>query len=87
VAGGAVVGATVAPALAVAMVGTGGAPHGSGAHAFAGAVAGYAVDVAIEKLTHKTGPGDSRVGLNPWFLANLVPPAIGATLAYDVSHR
>jgi hypothetical protein len=73
--------------LALRTVGTGGAPHGNGADAFAGAVAGYAVDVAIEKLTHKTGPGDSRIGLNPWFLANLVPPAIGATLAYDVSHR
>jgi hypothetical protein len=70
-----------------AAVGTGGAPHGNGADAFAGAVAGYAVDFAVAKPTRKTAPGASRVGLNPWFLVNLVPPAIGATLAYDLSHR
>jgi hypothetical protein len=86
---GGATGATFGPALAVRMVGTGGAPHGSTADAVAGTLVGWAATLVATPLVSKIPLVRSHPdGLLPLaYLAAFALPAVGATLAYDRSHR
>ena len=86
---GAAVGATVAPALAVKVVGTGGAPHGITADAIGGAAVGWIGTLAVGSLyaaTPLSKASNPVVGIATIAVA-VALPAIGATLAYDRSRR
>lgn len=85
---GGVTGAVVGPAIAVRMIGTGGAPHGNGADAVAGTMAGYAADLVLDEIVARVSRSHPNGVLKTTaFWANFVLPAIGATLAYDLSRR
>jgi len=85
---GGVTGAVVGPAIAVRMIGTGRAPHGSGADAVAGTMAGYAADLVLDGIVAAASRShENRVLKTAAFCANFVLPAVGATLAYDLSRR
>jgi hypothetical protein len=85
---GGVTGAVVGPAIAVRMIGTGGARHGSGSDAVAGTMAGYAADVILDGIVAAASRShENRVLKTTAFFANFVLPAVGATLAYDLSRR
>jgi hypothetical protein len=83
---GGVTGAVVGPAIALRMVGTGGAPHGNGSDAVAGTMAGYAADLILDGIAAKVSHGNRVVNASI-FVANFILPAVGATLAYDLSRR
>ena len=86
---GVATGVTFGPALAVRMVGTGGAPHGRTADAVAGTLAGWAATLVVMPLVSKIPlPKSHAEALSSVaFLAAFALPAVGATLAYDRSRR
>lgn len=86
---GVATGVTFGPALAVRMVGTGGAPHGRTADAVAGTLVGWAATLVVTPLVSKIPlPKSHAEALQPLaYVAAFALPAVGATLAYDRSRR
>jgi len=84
-----VIGLASASAIAVRMVGTGGAPHATMLDAAIGALPGCAVVMALPKLLPalQNGRLQNRIARRTVGLMNLLLVAIGAVLAYDLPPR